>query len=74
MYDFENNEIKSFKAYIENETWHSYSRKKAVLDTPLAYNQEPCPSALCYYCDFGLHNKNNCLYSSDWDPSKKRKQ
>lgn len=74
MYDFENNEIRSFKAYIENPDTHTYSRKKAVLDNPLACNQEPCPSALCYYCDFGMYKKNSCPYSSNWDPSKKRKK
>ena len=74
MYDFENNRIKSFKAYIENPDTHTYSRKKAILDNSLACNQEPCPSALCYYCDFGMYKKNDCLYSSNWDPSKKKKK
>lgn len=72
MYDFENNAIDSFSAYVEKGD--RYVRQKAVLKDKLLANQKPCPSALCYYCDFGLHKKNLCPYSSNWDPSKKRKK
>lgn len=74
MYDFEDNSIKSFQAYIQKRGFDkpSYGRVKAKLREPLPSNKQPCPSALCYYCDFGLHNKNECPFSSDWDPSKKK--
>lgn len=28
----------------------------------------PCPSPLCYWCEFGKHNNNICKGSSDWQP------
>lgn len=74
MYDFEDSSVKQFQAYVMTEDGSRYSRKRATLSKEIAANMLPCPSALCYYCDFGLHNKNECPFSSDWDPSKKRKQ
>lgn len=71
MYDFENKTVNSFMAYEEKDG--KYVRRKAKPMEPLLENQKPCPSALCYYCDFGLHKKNLCPYSSNWDPSKKKK-
>lgn len=72
MYDFENHAIDSFSVYVEKGD--RYVRQKALLKDKLLANQKPCPSALCYYCDFGLHKKNLCPYSSNWDPSKKRQK
>ena len=74
MYDFEDSSVKQFQAYVKSEDGLRYSRKRATLSKTISANMLPCPSALCYYCDFGLHNKNECPFSSDWDPSKKRKQ
>lgn len=71
MYDFENAPVRQFQAYIENESTHRYTRKTAKLSEPIPYNMMPCPSALCYYCDFGKSKKGTCPYSSNWDPSKK---
>lgn len=73
MYDFDDKSIKDFQAYLEKKDGSGFTRRKAILETPLAQNQKPCPSALCYYCDFGKYKKNNCPFSSSWDPSKKRK-
>lgn len=73
MYDFDNQDVKQFDAYIEKKDKTGYSRRKATLETPIPYNKKPCPSALCYYCDFGKHKGGQCTFSSDWDPSKKKK-
>ena len=74
MYDFKDNSVKSFQAYIQGAEGARYSKRRATLSQPVPQNKQPCPSALCYYCDFGLHNKNECPFSSDWDPSKKIKR
>ena len=74
MYDFEDNSVKTFQAYIQGAEGARYSKRRATLSQPVPQNKLPCPSALCYYCDFGLHNKNECPFSSDWDPSKKIKR
>lgn len=77
MYNFDDRSVSTFLAYIETENENGekkYSYKYARLRDPLPENMKPCPSPLCYYCDFGKHKKNLCPYSSTWDPSKKKKK
>lgn len=71
MYNFDDKSITQFQSYEQTKDGSRYVKKQATLDKPMAHNQLPCPSALCYFCDFGMYKKNNCPFSSDWDPSKK---
>lgn len=72
MYDFDTKNVRRFTAFVEKSDKSGYTRKQATLKEPVPENMRPCPSALCYYCDFGLHKRNMCPFSSDWDPSKKK--
>lgn len=77
MYDFENKSVEKFEAYVEIKARDGkprYVRKPAKLPEPILQNCMPAPSALCYYCDFGMFNKKECPYSSNWDTTKKRKK
>lgn len=76
MYDFNDRSVDKFYAFIEVKDKDGNSKfqyRTATLRAPIPKNMKPCPSALCYYCDFGKHKKNLCPYSSLWDPSKKKK-
>lgn len=72
MYNFEDRVVDSYMEYVEK--YGRYTKRKANLNQPVLENMKPCPSALCYFCDFGLHYLNKCEYSSDWDMSKKVKR
>lgn len=75
MYDFVSAPVTKFYAFVEEEKedgTKGYRFRTARLNEAVPENKKPCPSALCYYCDFGKHKKNLCPYSSDWDPSKKK--
>ena len=72
MYGFERKTVESYLAYRERSDKSGYARYKIKLDEPTTENQRPCPSALCYFCDFGMHKRGVCPYSSDWDLSKKK--
>lgn len=74
MYDFDNNPVEHYLEYRERPDKSGYARYKKKLESPVAENQKPCPSALCYFCDFGMHKRGVCPYSSDWDLSKKKQK
>ena len=77
MYNFGNRNVSKFYSYSEIEKKDGskgYVYRTEKLRENLDDNMKPCPSALCYYCDFGKHKKGTCPFSSDWDPSKKKKQ
>lgn len=72
MYDFETPSVSGYTGFVEKEDKSGFTRKKFWMN-PTTENKKPCPSALCYYCDFGIHGeKKGCPYSSSWDPSKKK--
>lgn len=77
MYNFEDRPVQKFLGFFEREKedgTKGYAYKYCTLRKPLPENMKPCPSALCYYCDFSKHKNNECPYSSDWDPSKKKEK
>lgn len=74
MYNFKDKTVEKFYMYeeIEADGETKFRFRTARPRNPIPENMKPCPSALCYYCDFGKHKKNLCPYSSNWDPSKKK--
>lgn len=75
MYEIDKGTKDTFRGYFNSGTEESPSYKwyNCKLKEPVRLNRVPCPSALCYYCEFGKYNRNLCRYSSDWDPTKKKK-
>ena len=74
MYEINKETVSDFNGYFEDWVggYKKYGWRGCTLNSPVKRNMRPCPSALCYYCDFGKHGSGECPYSSDWDPSKKK--
>lgn len=73
MYDFENKRISKIALYKKKASGQ-YGYSEAELKVPVTPNMRPCPSKLCYWCDFSKYKKGICPYSSDWTPEEEEKQ
>lgn len=73
MYDFGNKRVSRIALYKKKASGY-YGYSEAELKEPVTPNMKPCPSKLCYWCDFSKHKKGVCPYSSGWTPEEEEKQ
>lgn len=72
MYDFGNADVTDYEAHVRTSTGGFFKTWKRLPEA-LPRNMRPRPSALCYWCDFSMHKKGGCPYSSEWTPEDKKK-
>lgn len=71
MYDFDNEGVTEYDAHMRTKTGGFFKTRMRLPDA-MPRNMEPKPSPLCYWCDFSVHKKGGCPFSSEWEPSDKK--
>ena len=72
MYDFDNEDVTEYDAHVRTARGGFFKTRKRTPE-PMPRNMRPRPSALCFWCDFSVHKKGGCPFSSDWSTEDKKK-